>query len=224
MKAEDVFALGSGWQHRRTCWGNLLILKRTLFTCISKSGLSEALCILARSVASRVRLTILGDDLRHLNFFQRYCFLKARVSRIVCEEHGIYRAEAPWNRKGSGFTLLFEQVVMSLVRKMPVTAVARHVGIMDNRIWRIIRHYVTQAINALDLSGFCGLALDETASTRGHNYVTIFLDMDREERPVIFAVPGKGKNVCGNSHVFSRNTVETLIPSLKWFVTCPQPS
>jgi hypothetical protein len=99
----------------------------------------------------------------------------------------------PLSRQNSGFTLLFERVVMSLVGEMPVSAVARHVGTTDNRLWRIIRHYVAEAMNHLDLSGLCGLGLDETASRRGHDYVTVFTDMDREDRPVIFATPGKGK-------------------------------
>jgi len=84
-------------------------------------------------------------------------------------------------------------VVMSLVKEMPVSAVARYVGTTDNRLWRIIRHYVMQAINSLDLSTLYGLGLDETASKRGHNYVTVFIDMDRDKHPVVFAVPGKGK-------------------------------
>lgn len=50
-----------------------------------------------------------------------------------------------------------------------------------------------KAMNCLDLSYLCGLGLDETVSKRVHNFVTIFVDMDREERPVIFATPGKGK-------------------------------
>ena len=45
----------------------------------------------------------------------------------------------------------------------------------------------------IDLSGDGGVGLDETASKRGHNYVTIFLDMNREQCPVIFAVPSKSK-------------------------------
>jgi transposase len=98
----------------------------------------------------------------------------------------------PWSRPGSGFTLLFEQVVMSLAREMPVNAVARHVDVMDTRIWRIIRYYVAQAMSKIDLSNLCGIGLDETASKRGHKYVTIFIDMDKETRPVIFATPGKG--------------------------------
>src|SRR3546814_6039511 len=37
------------------------------------------------------------------------------------------------------------------------------------------------------------VAFDETASKRWHNYVTIFIDLDRRSRPVVFATPGKGK-------------------------------
>ena len=45
----------------------------------------------------------------------------------------------------------------------------------------------------LDLSRLCGIDLDETVTRRGHNYISILVDMDRESLPVIFASPGKGK-------------------------------
>ena len=130
---------------------------------------------------------------RHLNFFQHHCLITARIPRVDCQEHGIHRVNVPWARQGSGFTLLFEQAVMVLSREMPVNTVARYVGVTDKRIWRVVRHYVLKAMGKLDLSGLCGLGLDETATKRGHHYVTIFVDMDRETRPVIFATPGKGK-------------------------------
>ncbi len=38
-----------------------------------------------------------------------------------------------------------------------------------------------------------GSGFDETASKRGYNYVTVFIDMNRKSLPVIFATPGKGK-------------------------------
>jgi transposase len=130
---------------------------------------------------------------RHLNFFQHHCLIKARVPRVKCPEHGVHRVNVPWAREGSGFTLLFEQAVMLLAREMPVKTVARYVDVTDKRIWRVVRHYVFEAMRKLDLSGLCGVGLDETATKRGHHYVTIFVDMDRETRPVIFATPGKGK-------------------------------
>ncbi len=89
--------------------------------------------------------------------------------------------------------MLFEQAAMTLVREMPVLAVARFIGITDKRLWRIVEYYVAKALRGLDLSGVVAFAFDETASKRGHNYVTVFIDADRKSEPVIFATPGKGK-------------------------------
>lgn len=130
---------------------------------------------------------------RHLNFFQHHCYLTADVPRIKCEEHGVRRVIAPWAREGSNFTLLFEQAVMTLVREMPVATTAKLVGITDKRLWRILKHYVTKAMARLDLSTLSTLAYDETSSKKYHNYVTVFVDLDQEDRPVVFATPGKGK-------------------------------
>jgi transposase len=130
---------------------------------------------------------------RHLNFFQHHCYITARVPRTDCADHGIKRITVPWARAGSRFTLLFEQVAMILVREMPVLAAARIMAITDKRLWRVVEHYVGQAVARLALGGLRAIGLDETASKRGHNYVTVFIDMDRKAEPVIFATPGKGK-------------------------------
>ena len=130
---------------------------------------------------------------QHLNFFQHHCFITARVPRVDCPDHGVTRALVPWARSGSRFTLLFEQAALVLVREMPVLAAARFMGITDKRLWRIVEHYVRRAVAGLDLGGVRAVGLDETASKRGHNYVTVFIDMDRQDKPVIFVTPGKGK-------------------------------
>jgi len=130
---------------------------------------------------------------RHLNFFQHHCMITARVPRTDCPDHGVQRVRVPWAREGSGFTLLFEQAAMALVREMPVLAAAKLIGITDQRLWRIVHHYVDEAVERLDVSDLKAVALDETASKRRHNYVTVFIDLDRKDKPVVFATPGKGK-------------------------------
>lgn len=131
---------------------------------------------------------------RHLNFFQHHCYITAPVPRTNCPEHGIKRITVPWAREGSHFTLLFEQVAMTMLREMPVLVAARHMQVTDKRLWRMIHHYVSKAISRLNLSALKAFSLDETKSRKGHRYVTVFIDLDRKDRPVVFATPGKGKD------------------------------
>ena len=65
---------------------------------------------------------------RHLNFFEHEAYLTARVPRVICPEHRVRQVQVPWARERSDFTLLFEALVMALVKEMPVKAVAGLVG------------------------------------------------------------------------------------------------
>jgi transposase len=127
---------------------------------------------------------------RHLNFFQHQAYLHARVPRIRCDACGIKTINVPWARPDSGFTLLFEALVMTMISAMPVKAVARMVGEHDTRLWRVVHHYVDQARARTDASGVTQLAIDETAARKGHDYITLFVDIDQAK--VLFATEGKG--------------------------------
>jgi transposase len=126
---------------------------------------------------------------RHLNFFQHQAYLTARVPRIRCNNCGIKTISVPWARPDSGFTLLFEALVMTMVSAMPVAAVARIVGEHDTRLWRVIHHYVEQARARMDAADVTDVAIDETAARRGHDYITLFVDIDQAR--VLFATEGK---------------------------------
>lgn len=126
---------------------------------------------------------------RHLNFFQHEAHLHARVPRVDCRRCGVKRVAVPWARPGSGFTLLFEALVMALVCAMPVKAVARLVGEHDTRLWRVIHHYVEVARAAADFRTVRRVGIDETAARRGHDYVSLFVDLDRHR--VLFTTPGR---------------------------------
>jgi transposase len=126
---------------------------------------------------------------RHLDFFQHEAYLTARVPRVICPEHGVRQVVVPWARPQSGFTLLFEALVMALAKQMPVAALAGLVGEHDTRIWRIVHHYVDAARARQDLSEVSRLGVDETSFRRGQDYVTVFADIDRGA--AIFATAGR---------------------------------
>lgn len=128
---------------------------------------------------------------RHLNFFQYEAYLTARVPRVKCPNAacGVKQVQVPWARPGSGFTLLFEALVMTLVREMPVNAAAALLGEHDTRLWRVLDHYVQSARAQADYSGVRRVGIDETSARRGQDYVTLCFDLD--ERRLLFGTPGK---------------------------------
>jgi transposase len=126
---------------------------------------------------------------RHLNFFQHQAFLHARTPRVECSRCGVHRIAVPWARANSGFTLLFEAFVLQLVQVMPVLAAARLVGEHDTLVWRILHHYVDSARSKANHSSVTQVGIDETAARRGHDYVSLFVDLS--ERKVLFVAPGK---------------------------------
>lgn len=116
---------------------------------------------------------------RHLNFFEYRCYLHARVPRIKDSSGSVKTVQVPWARRNTGFTLLFEAFAMSLIElEMPVLSVARLLGEHDQRIWNICKHYVGKARANTDYSGIQRIGMDETSFRRGHDYVTVGVDLD----------------------------------------------
>jgi transposase len=131
---------------------------------------------------------------RHLNFWQYTTYLHARHPRVKCELCGKIRTVlVDWARQSSGLTWFFEAEVIELMKEMPVAAVARKVGEHDTRLWRVFHYYVNRAMNQMDFSKTSRMAIDETSSRRGHEYVSLFVDIDTKS--VMFATEGKGSQV-----------------------------
>ena len=129
---------------------------------------------------------------QHLNFFQHGCMLRCRVPRIRTTAGKVTTVGVPWARPGSGFTLLFEAYAMFLIeREMPVNRVGETMRVHPHRIWTLFNHWMGRARAADDLSGMKKLGIDETSKKRGHDYVTVAVDMDA--RRVIHVTDGKGK-------------------------------
>lgn len=127
---------------------------------------------------------------KHLNFFQYETYLYANLPRIKCAKCKIRKnINAPWARPNSGFTLLFEAFTMELAQAMPMTKVKGIVNENDTRLMRIIKYYVGKAREKVDMSNVRKIATDETSKTKGHNYITTFIDID--EKKLLFATEGK---------------------------------
>ncbi len=133
---------------------------------------------------------------RHINFFQYRCYIHAKVPRIECSTHGVRTVDVPWGRDGSGFTLMMEGVILSLLKHLAVATVAKEIGEHDTKIWRVLNYYVEDAKKTRNFSDVEAVGVDEY-SHKGHNYITVFLSHATEKNPkarVIDIQDGKGND------------------------------
>jgi hypothetical protein len=79
---------------------------------------------------------------RHLNFFQHNRYLEVRTPGVKLPDGGVVLAVPDWAGKLSGFTLLFEALVVAMCRKMPFSSVAQLVGESWHRVHAICKRYV----------------------------------------------------------------------------------
>ena len=138
---------------------------------------------------------------RHLNFFQHECFLEVRLPRVRLPDGAVRQVEPGWAGKLSGFTLLFEALVLTLCQQMTFAAAARLVGETRHRVATICERYVELALVQADFSAVQELAIDETSRARGHDYISLVADA--AERRVLAVAEGR-----------SVETVETLCAEL----------
>jgi transposase len=114
---------------------------------------------------------------RHLNFFQHECYLHARVPRVKTGDGRVLMVMPPWAGKLSGFTLLFEALSVEMCRHMPVHQVAKMTQVSDYKLWRMLDLYVGAARFDEDYSGVTTVGMDETSVAKGHQYISLFVDM-----------------------------------------------
>lgn len=108
-------------------------------------------------------------DWQHLHFFQYRALVHAAVPRVRCSacadrgETEVAQASVPWARERSGFTLLFEALVVTLVRMSgtPVRQVGALLGVTSPRLWRSLEALVEAAYAEVDMSAVVAVGVDE---------------------------------------------------------------
>ena len=104
------------------------------------------------------------------------CYVHCRRPRTKCKKHGVHVVEAPWARKGSRYTLLFESYAMLLMKSMPVENARKLLRISHTSMRGILKYWVEKAVKNDDLSEVSAICVDETSFKRGQSYVTVVID------------------------------------------------
>ncbi len=126
---------------------------------------------------------------RHMNFFEHQTYLHARVPRVKISDSKIRKIKVPWEGVNNGFTLLFEAFILQLASHMPVNVISKLVKESNYKLWDILDKYVDTALSNNDYSDVTAVGVDETSARKGHNYISLFVDLNK--RKTIFIADGK---------------------------------
>ncbi len=113
---------------------------------------------------------------RHLDTCQYKTILVADVPRVKCQEHGVLTVSAPWAELGSGFTAMFEALVIDWLQEASTSAVSRLMGLSWNAIDGIMQRAVERGLSRREEVCASQIGVDETAFRKRHDYVTIVSD------------------------------------------------
>jgi len=116
---------------------------------------------------------------RHLDTCQYHTILSAHVPRVNCPVHHVSMVNVPWSEPGSGFTALFEALVIDWLKETTTSAVSRQLGLSWNAIDGIMQRAVNRGLARRDNGiPYKRLGVDETSFRKGHNYIGVVADQD----------------------------------------------
>ena len=152
-------------------------------------------------------------------------YILYRPQRIQCPVHGVLREYIPWEDGDSRFTADFNNEVAWMVCRMSRSAVC----LFEDINWRTVGNCIRAAHNRLEpdtsvrLRGLRRICVDETAYRKGHSYITVVYDMDRNR--VVWIHENHGLEVfrlfCLALSPEEREKIEIVAgDGAKWIDTC----
>jgi transposase len=118
---------------------------------------------------------------RHLDLGACRLLLEAEIRRLRCRSCGRIRTESvPWARPGARHTKDFEDVVAFLAQRVDKTTVARLLRCSWEAVANIVMRVVADSIDGSRLDELYRIGVDEVSYRKGHRYLTVVADHDRD--------------------------------------------
>lgn len=173
-----------GYKHVRTEYEN----GRVIFTIDQEPETCRCSCCGSNQVISRGRV---DRWFRSLPIGSRATLVAFAVPRVECQACRLVRQvdisfADPWR----SYTKPFERYVLELSRRMTIRDVARHLNVGWDLIKGIQKRDLLRRYAKPKLKHLRYIAIDEIAVAKGHQYLTVIMDL--EGGAVVFVGDGKG--------------------------------
>jgi transposase len=117
---------------------------------------------------------------------------EAKIPVVHCYECGKYgRIDTGFSLPKKHYTKGFAKNAVALATQMSVAAVANYLEVSWHTIDDILKDYLEKKYSTPNLKNVTRISIDETAIGKGHNYLTVVMDLDTREP--IFVGKGKGE-------------------------------
>jgi transposase len=128
---------------------------------------------------------------RHLDLGGSRLWLEGEIRRLDCRRCRRVRTEVvPWARPGARHTRDLQDVVAWLAQRTDKTTITHLLRISWEAVARIVVSVVAEEIDDARLEGLYRIGVDEISYRRGHQYITVVADHDRDGA-VVWAGEGR---------------------------------
>ena len=116
---------------------------------------------------------------RHLDSCQFKTFLRARIPRVKCPEHGVLQVAIPWAEPGSRFTSFFERFAIDVMQcTQTILGAITILRISWDQGYGIMKRAVARGQARKRPKIMPRVGIDEKAFAKGHSYITLLCDID----------------------------------------------
>jgi transposase len=132
---------------------------------------------------------------RHLDLGACRLLLECEIRRLNCSRCQRVRTEqVPWARPGARHTRDFEDVVAWLAQRADKTSITKLLRVSWEGVANIVMRVVDDSIDDSRLDDLYRIGVDEISYRKGHRYLTVVADHDRDGA-VVWAAEGKDHKV-----------------------------
>jgi transposase len=118
---------------------------------------------------------------RHLDLGAARLYLEAEIRRLACRRCRRVRTETvPWARPGARFTRDVEDVVAWLAQRTDKTTITRLLRCSWAAVAAIVARVVADHLDDARLEELYRIGIDEVSYRKGHRYLTVVADHDRD--------------------------------------------
>jgi transposase len=118
---------------------------------------------------------------RHLDLGGSRLWLRAEIRRLPCRRCRRVRTEqVPWARPGARHTRDFQDVVTWLAQHTDKTTITTLLRVSWEAVARIVVTVVAEQLDQARLNDLYRIGVDEVSYRRGHRYLTVVADHDRD--------------------------------------------